>query len=207
MKFKQTHAAIPWAGVDPITISAQIILGLQTVASRQVPILGSPSIVSIGTIQAGDRNNIIPDQVVMTGTIRTFDDDVRSAYHEKVTRTAEKIAESAGAVAEVYIGADTGYSPTINHDELTKAMTPTLQRVAGKGNLLESTMITGAEDFSFFQKEIPGMFFFLGVTPPEQDLETAAANHSPLFLVDDAALLTGVRAMSHLVVDCMVRNP
>lgn len=203
---KQTHAAIPWGGIDPITVSAQIILGIQTVASRQVPILGSPSIVSIGTIQAGERNNIIPDQVVMTGTIRTFDHDVRSAYHEKVTRTAEKIAESAGATAEVYIGADTGYSPTINHDQLTKDMTPTLQRVAGKGNLHENTMTTGAEDFSFFQKEIPGMFFFLGVTPPDEDLATVAANHSPLFLVDDGALLTGVRAMSHLALDYMIQN-
>ncbi|MCZ6673595.1 MAG: amidohydrolase [Verrucomicrobia bacterium] len=203
---KQTHAAIPWGGIDPITISAQIILGLQTVASRQVDILGSPSIVSIGTVQAGERNNIIPDQVIMTGTIRTFDHEIRSAYHERVTRTAEKIAESAGATAEVYIGADTGYSPTINHVELTKAMTPTLQRVAGKENLFESTMTTLAEDFSFFQKEIPGMFFFLGVTPPGRDLLNVAANHSPLFLVDDAAMITGVRAMSHLVVDYMIQN-
>ena len=203
---KQTHAAVPWGGVDPITVSAQIILGLQTVASRQVPILGSPSVVSIGTIQAGERNNIIPDQVVMTGTIRTFDHDVRSAYHEKVTRTAEKIAESAGATAEVYIGSDTGYSPTINHPELTKAMTPTLARVAGSDRLFESNMSTGAEDFSFFQKEIPGMFFFLGVTPNDQALATAAANHSPLFLVDDTAMLTGIRALSHLAVDYMLQN-
>ena len=203
---KQTHAAIPWGGIDPITISAQIILGLQTVASRQVDILGSPSIVSIGTIQAGERNNIIPDQVVMTGTIRTFDHGVRSAYHERVTRTAKKIAESAGATAEVYIGADTGYSPTINNPELTKAMRPTLERVAGKQNLSESTMTTGAEDFSFFQKEIPGMFFFLGVSPEGEDPKTVAANHSPLFLVDDAAMITGVRAMSQLAVDYMTQN-
>ncbi len=203
---KQTHASRPWSGVDPITISAQIILGLQTVASRQVDILGSPSVVSIGTIQGGERNNIIPDQVVMTGTIRTYDPDIRQAYFDKVTRTAEKIAESAGATAEVYIGSDTGYSPTINHPELTAAMTPTLERVVGKDLLFESTLTTGAEDFSFFQKEIPGMFFFLGVTPPDQDYKTAPTNHSPLFMVHDAALLNGVRAMSHLVVDYMVQN-
>jgi len=198
---------MPWMGIDPITVSAQIILGLQTVASRQVNILESPSLVSIGTIQAGDRNNIIPDQVVMTGTIRTFDPDVRLAYHEKVTRTAEKIAEASGGTAEVYIGSDTGYSPTINHPELTAKMTPTLLRMVGKENLGESSMSTGAEDFSFFQQEIPGLFFFLGVTPPDVDLNTAAANHSPLFLVDDDALITGVRAMSHLAVDYMLQHP
>ena len=203
---KQTHAAIPWGGIDPITVSAQIILGLQTVASRQVPILGSPSIVSIGTIQAGERNNIIPDQVVMTGTIRTFDHEVRSAYHEKVKRTAEKIAESAGAKAEVYIGSDTGYSPTINHPELTEAMTPTLERVVGSEKLFESTMTTGAEDFSFFQKEVPGMFFFLGVTPDGQLDENTPVNHSPLFMVDDGAMLNGIRTMTHLAVDYMLQN-
>lgn len=203
---KQTHAAIPWGGIDPITVSAQIILGVQTVASRQVPILGSPSIVSIGTIQAGERNNIIPDEVVMTGTIRTFDHDVRSAYHEKVKRTAEKIAESAGAKADVYIGADTGYSPTINHPELTEAMTPTLERVVGADKLFESTMTTGAEDFSFFQKEVPGMFYFLGVTPDGQLTEDTPVNHSPLFMVDDGAMLNGIRTMSHLAVDYMLQN-
>jgi amidohydrolase len=203
---KQTHAAIPWGGIDPITVSAQIILGIQTVASRQVPILGSPSIVSIGTIQAGERNNIIPDQVVMTGTIRTFDHDVRTAYHEKVRRTAEKIAESAGATAEVYIGDNTGYSPTINHPELTGAMTPTLERVVGADKLFESTMTTGAEDFSFFQKEVPGMFYFLGVTPPEMLTPDVPVNHSPLFMVDDQAMLNGIRTMSHLAVDYMLQN-
>ena len=142
----------------------------------------------------------------MTGTIRTYDPDIRQAYLDKVTRTAEKIAESAGATAEVYIGSDTGYSPTINHPELTAAMTQTLERVVGKDLLFESTLTTGAEDFSFFQKEIPGMFFFLGVTPPNQDYKTAPTNHSPLFMVHDAALLNGVRAMSQLVVDYMVKN-
>ncbi|MCB1122653.1 MAG: amidohydrolase, partial [Verrucomicrobiae bacterium] len=204
---KQTHASQPWGGVDPITVSAQIILGLQTVASRQINILGSPSVVSIGTVEAGDRNNIIPDEVVMTGTIRTFDPEIRQAYFDKVRRTAEKIAESAGATAEVYIGDDTGYGPTVNHEGLTEAMTPTLARVAGKDMLFKSTLTTGAEDFSFFQNEIPGLFFFLGVTPSEQDLATAPVNHSPLFYADDTALVTGVRALSQLALDYMVQNP
>ncbi|GAB5561896.1 MAG: M20 family metallopeptidase [Synoicihabitans sp.] len=203
---RQTHAAAPWAGIDPITVSSQIILGLQTVASRQVNILGSPSVVSIGTINGGDRNNIIPDQVVMTGTIRTYDPEVRATYHEKVTRTAEKIAAAAGAQAEVYIGSDTGYAATVNHAELAEDMRDVFARVAGEGKLVTNDLSTGSEDFSFFQKKVPGVFFFLGVTPLDQDPAKAAANHSPLFLVDDAALKTGVRAMAQVAAEYLVRN-
>lgn len=203
---KQTHAAAPWAGIDPITVSAQVILGLQTVASRQINILGSPSVVSIGTINGGDRNNIIPDEVVMTGTIRTYDPEVRSAYHERVSQTAESIAAASGATADVYIGDDTGYAATVNHEGLTEEMRDVLERVAGEGKLVRSDLSTGSEDFSFFQQEVPGVFFFLGVTPPGQDPATAAANHSPLFIVDDAALLTGVRAMSQVAAEYLDRN-
>jgi amidohydrolase len=203
---KQTHAAAPWAGIDPITVSSQIILGLQTVASRQVNILGTPSVVSIGTIDGGDRNNIIPDEVVMTGTIRTYDPEVRAAFHAKVTRTAEKIAAAAGAKAEVYIGDDTGYAATVNHEELAEEMRDVLERVAGKGKLVTNNLSTGSEDFSFFQKEVPGVFFFLGVTPEGQDPAKAAANHSPLFIVDDAALKTGVRAMAQVAAEYLARN-
>ncbi len=203
---KQTHAAAPWAGIDPITVSSQIILGLQTVASRQVNILGTPSVVSIGTINGGDRNNIIPDEVVMTGTIRTYDPEVRATYHEKVTRTAENIAAASGAKADVYIGADTGYAATVNHEQLTAEMRDVFERVAGEGNLVQSNLSTGSEDFSFFQKEVPGVFFFLGVTPPDQDPAEAAANHSPLFIVDDAALITGVRAMAQVAAEYLERN-
>lgn len=203
---KQTHAAAPWAGIDPVTVSSQIILGLQTVASRQVNILGTPSVVSIGTINGGDRNNIIPDEVVMTGTIRTYDPEVRATYHEKVTRTAENIAAASGAKADVYIGADTGYAATVNHEQLTAEMRDVFERVAGEGNLVQSNLSTGSEDFSFFQKEVPGVFFFLGVTPPDQDPAEAAANHSPLFIVDDAALITGVRAMAQVAAEYLERN-
>ncbi len=203
---KQTHAAAPWAGIDPITVSSQIILGLQTVASRQINILGTPSVVSIGTIDGGDRNNIIPDHVVMTGTIRTYDPDVRAAYHAKVTRTAKEIAEASGATAEVYIGADTGYAATVNHEGLTEQMRDVFERVAGEGKLVRSNLSTGSEDFSFFQHEVPGVFFFLGVTPEGQDPAQAASNHSPRFIVDDAALITGVRAMSQVAAEYLARN-
>lgn len=206
VKGKQTHASRPWSGVDPITVSSQIILGLQTIASRQVNVTDTPSVVSIGTIQGGDRNNIIPDQVEMTGTIRTYSPDIREEYHNRVKRTAEKIAESAGATADVYIGDDTGYGPTINDEALTKTMTSTLERVLGEEKVHESPLSTGAEDFSFFQKEIPGMFFFLGVTSEGLDYNTVPTNHSPLFMVDDGAMLNGIRTMSHLAVDYMLQN-
>ncbi len=204
---RQTHAAAPWAGVDPITVSAQIALGLQTVASRQINILETPSVVSIGTIHGGDRNNIIPDEVEMTGTIRTYDPKVRAEYHQRVTRTAERIAESAGASAEVYIGADTGYAATVNDAKLTARMQDVLERVAGgPDKLVANNLSTGSEDFSFFQQEVPGVFFFLGVTAPGQDPANAAPNHSPRFVVDDAALVTGVRAMAQLAAEFLERH-
>ncbi len=204
---RQTHAAAPWAGVDPITVSAQIALGLQTIASRQVNILNTPSVVSIGTIHGGDRNNIIPDEVEMTGTIRTYDPKVRAEYHARVTRTAERIAEAAGATAEVYIGDDTGYAATVNDAALTASMADVLQRVAGDpAKVVTNDLSTGSEDFSFFQQEVPGLFFFLGVTEVGQDPAKAAPNHSPRFLIDDAALSTGVRAMAQLAAEFLARN-
>ena len=206
VKGRQTHAAAPWAGVDPITVSAQIALGLQTIASRQINILNTPSLVSIGTIHGGDRNNIIPEEVIMTGTIRTYDAEVRSEYHARVTRTAERIAEAAGASAEVYIGADTGYAATVNHEQLANSMIDVAQRVAGEGNLVSGSLSTGSEDFSFFQEKVPGVFFFLGVTPRDQDPAKAAPNHSPRFVVDDQALVTGVRALSQLAAEYLQRH-
>ena len=193
---KQTHAAAPWRGVDPITVSAQIVLGLQTIASRQVDVLGTPSVVSIGTIQGGDRNNIIPDEVVMTGTLRTFDPKVRETYFERIRRTAENIAQASGASAEVYIGSDTGYATTINDAALTAQVAPVLKWAAGNYGLVQNDLATGSEDFSFFQQQVPGVYFFLGVTPPELDPSSAPSNHSPLFKIDDRAMSSGLRAMA-----------
>ena len=157
---QQTHGAAPWAGIDPIVVASQIILGLQTIPSRQLNSTLTPSIVTVGAINGGIRSNIIPDSVEMIGTLRTFDAETRTQIHERVTRTATQIAASAGATAEVEISL--GYGVTSNDPALTRSMSPTLQRVVGDG-LIEAPQITGAEDFSYYANEVPGMFFFLGI--------------------------------------------
>jgi amidohydrolase len=194
---RQTHGATPWQGVDPVVVGSQIVLALQTIVSRQVNITAQPAIVTVGQFEAGVRNNIIPDSARLVGTIRTFDDAMQNDIHERIRRTAQRIAEAGGATAEVRI--DRGYPVTSNHPELTKQMLPTLKRVAGD-RLVEGPKITGAEDFSYFQREVPGLFVMLGITPPAE-VGKAPQNHSPRFFVDEAALVTGVRALTHLAVD------
>jgi amidohydrolase len=195
---RQTHGAAPWGGVDPIVLSSQIVLSLQTIVSRQVNITEVPAIVTVGAIQGGVRNNIIPDSVVMIGTIRTFERAQKELVFGAVARTAEQIAASGGARARVVI--DSGYPVTFNDSTLTQRMVPTLSRVAGTSVGLQP-LVTGAEDFSYFQQRVPGLFVFLGVTPRDQDWRKAPANHSPLFFADEAALPTGVRLLSSLAVD------
>ena len=194
---KQTHGAQPWDGVDPIVTSAQIINGLQTIVSRQTNIMPAPAVVTIGTINGGSRHNIIPDEVVMTGTVRTFGDQVQQQVNERIERTARGIAEAAGASAEVRIVDN--YLTTTNHPTLTEQMVPTLQRAAHE-RVVVSPMVTGSEDFSYYANEAPGLFVFLGVTPMAR-MGKAAPNHDPGFIIDDAALLTGVRTLSMLASD------
>jgi amidohydrolase len=196
---RQTHGAQPWAGIDPIVVASQIVLGLQTIVSRQVDLTAAPAIVTIGAISGGVRNNIIPDSVVMIGTIRTFDPAVQRDVHERVRRAAEAIAQSAGATAQVTI--DPGNPVTYNDPALTERMLPTLRHVAGAGQVALNPPLTTAEDFSRYQQRVPGLFFFLGITPPGADPRTVAPNHSPRFFVDEAALPVGVRALAHLAVD------
>jgi amidohydrolase len=196
---RQTHGALPWGGVDPVVASASIVTALQGIASRQIDVTNAPAVVTIATIHGGVRNNIIPDSVVMTGTIRTFDQEMRADVHERVRRTAELIAQSAGATAEVRI--DLGYPVTYNDPELTERMSATLRRVAGDDRVAVAPLVTGAEDFSEFQKISPGMYFFLGIVPEGQDPATAAVNHSPHFFADEGALPVGVRAMTQLALD------
>ncbi len=201
---RQTHGAQPWNGVDPIVVASQIVLGLQTITSRQVDLTAGPDVITVGAINGGVRFNIIPDSVVMQGTIRTFDTAVRNDIHQRIRRTAESIAQSAGATAQVVI--DTFTAVTYNDPALTQQVLPTLREVAGANHVTLTPPITPAEDFSRYQQRVPGVFFFLGITPPGTDPSKAAPNHSPRFFVDEAALPTGVRALAHLAVDYLSRG-
>ena len=201
---KQTHGAAPWLGVDPIVTAAQVILGLQTVISRGTDIAREPAVVTIGMIRGGVRENIIPDSVEMRGTIRAFDEEMRDEIHERVTTLAEAVSRGSRAGCAVCI--DKNYPVTVNDPALTEAMVPTLARVAGEGKLELVPKVTGAEDFSFFQRLIPGLFYFVGVTPPEVDPKNAYSNHSPRFFADERALVLGVRSLAHLACDWLEAN-
>jgi amidohydrolase len=199
---RQTHGALPWNGVDPIVTASQVVLGLQTITSRQTDLTLTPAVVTVGIIRGGVRLNIIPDSVVLEGTIRTFDEKVRARIKEQVKRTATSIAASAGATAEVRIGE--GNPVTYNDPALTERMVPTLRRVLGADQVQVGQQTTTSEDFSLYQKEVPGMFFFLGITPKGADPATVAPNHSPRFFADEGALVPGVRAMSNVALDFLL---
>lgn len=198
VKGKQTHGAVPWAGVDPIVTASQIVMALQTITSRQLDATLTPSIVTVGKIEGGVRNNIIPESVEMVGTIRTFDAQTRLDIHERVRRTATQVAAAAGATAEVEI--DLGYGVTRNDPALYRQMAPTLRAVAG-GKFVEAQQTTTAEDFSYFANAAPGLFLFLGVAPEDPSL--VYPNHSPRFYADERALPVGVRALTALTLDYM----
>ncbi len=202
---RQTHGAAPWAGVDPIVTAAQVVLGLQTIVSRTQDITREPAVVTIGAIRGGVRENIIPDSVEMRGTIRSFDESMREDIHERVTTLAEAVSRGSRAGCQVCI--TRSYPVTVNDPALTAKMVPTLQRVAGDDRLELIPKVTGSEDFSFFQRLIPGLFFFVGVTAPGIDPQTAPPNHSPRFQVDEAGLQLGVRALAHLTCDWLEAAP
>ena len=199
VKGRQTHGAMPWSGVDPIVVASQIVLGLQTVVSRQIDLTTAPAVVTVGTIEGGSRHNIVPDQVKMSGTIRTFDPEMRKEILARVKRTAENIAEAAGATAELIL--DEGYPVTWNDPALTERMTPSLKRVAAGTFNPNAQPTTTSEDFSYYGQKVPALYFFLGVAPKGADPAAWAANHSPRFSPDEAALITGVRALASLAVD------
>ncbi|HHL71885.1 MAG TPA: amidohydrolase [Bacteroidetes bacterium] len=201
VKGKQTHGSTPWQGVDPIVTAAQIITGLQTIISRQTELTQDAAVITVGKIQGGVRSNIIPEEVELVGTIRTLQTAMQDKIHEKIRLTATKIAESAGAEAEVVIRK--GYPVTHNDPDLTGRMLPTLQAVAGADNVHLIPAITGAEDFSFYQKKVPGVFFFLGGMPPDMSPEQAAPHHTPDFYIDESGLVLGVRALARMAVDYM----
>ena len=200
----QSHGAYPWAGVDPIVVGSQIVTGLQTIVSRKVNITEEPAIVTVGVFHGGVRHNIIPDQVKLEGTIRTFNEDHRAQIHEHVKRISEMIAEAGGAKADVHI--HRWYDVTVNHPELTDWSLPTLGRFAGAENVRTIDKVCGAEDFSFYQKEVPGFFYFLGCTPPDRDAKKAAINHSPRFFVDENVLKLGTQTLAALALDWLAAN-
>jgi amidohydrolase len=202
---RQTHGAVPWGGVDPIVIGAQIVMGLQTIIARNVNITEAPAVVTVGAFNGGNRFNIVPDSVELLGTVRAYNEDVRKDIHRRIRDIATKTAEAMGGTAEITYGI--GYPVTINDPALTERMAPTLRRVAGVENVRIGPLTGTAEDFSRFQQKVPGMFFFLGVTPKDRDPKTVPQNHSPLFFADESALPVGVRAMTNLALDYLFAPP
>lgn len=199
IKGKQSHGSQPWSGIDPIVVAAQIVEAFQTIVSRQEDLTKAPVVITVGKIQGGVRANIIPEDLIMEGTIRTLDAAMQKDVHERMKITAQKIAEASGATAEVFI--DTKTEVTFNNPELVKNMLPSLEIAAGKNNVLETTWTTGAEDFSFFGDKAPAFFFFLGGMPKGMDPKKAAPHHTPDFYIDDSMLDVGVKAFCQLVFD------
>ena len=196
---KQAHGSTPWQSKDPIVIAAQIIDGLQTLVSRDSELTKEAAVVSVGSIHGGLRFNIIPENVEMIGTIRTLDPNMKEVIRERMHVLVPKIAEAYGAKATVEI--QDGTAITFNDLDLTKQMLPTLEKVAGKENINLMNAMTGAEDFSYYQEKVPGLFFFLGGTPLDMKEEDAPSHHTPDFIVDDSGLLLGVKAMTQLTLD------
>ena len=198
---KQTHGAVPWGGVDPIVIGAQIVMSLQTIVSRTVNITEAPAVLTIGAFNGGNRFNIVPETVELLGTLRTFDEGVRKDIQRRMQDIVTKTAEMSGGKAEITY--NIGYPVTVNDPALTDRMVGTLKRVAGAENVRVGALTGTSEDFSHYQMKVPGLFFFLGVTPKDRDPKTAPSNHSPLFFADESALPVGVRTLTNLALDYM----
>ena len=195
----QTHGSSPWLGVDPIYVAAQIATAIQGIPSRHLDVTNSPAVITIGSIHGGVRGNIIPDRVEMSGTIRTFDAGIREELHARLRSTVNAIAEANGASAEVIIE---GSAPVTGNDpELLRKMLPTFNWAAGNGNVNEGTLVTGAEDFSFYEERIPGLFLMLGINDPATPRSERPSNHSPFFIAEDSALMTGVRTLVGFALD------
>jgi amidohydrolase len=201
VKGRGSHGSQPWLGIDPVTTSAKIIEGLQSIVSRQMDLTKAPVVITVGKIHGGVRNNIIPDECVLDGTIRTLDSKMQQDVHEKIRFTAQKIAEACGATAEVSF--DTKTLVTYNTPELVKKMLPSLQSAAGTNNVIERNWVTGAEDFSYYGTKAPSFFFYLGGMPKGNDPDKAPPHHTSEFFVDDAGMKTGIKVFCHLVFDYM----
>lgn len=209
VKGRQTHGSRPWGGIDPIVTSSQIVLGLQTIVSRQIDITAIPAVITVGAIKGGIRFNIIPDEVQMVGTVRTFSTDVRNDIVRRMQTTASNIAAASGATATVRFkdlskpeSADEITVPTVVNDAaVTAAALPIFERLVGKDNVREVSLQTTADDYAVFAQQAPSLYFWLGVTPPDRDPTKVAFNHSPQFYLDEAAMITGVRALLTLTTE------
>ena len=204
VKGKGSHGSEPWNGIDPVVISAQIIQGLQTIISRQTNLPKEPAVISVCVVKGGLRPNIIPEEVELTGTIRTLDKDMQKDIYDRMQRTASKIAESAGASAEVSF--DNKTLITYNNPELVKKTLPSLQHAAGESNVIGMDVMMGAEDFSFYGDKVPAFFFFLGGMQKGQDPKTAFPHHTPDFYIDESGFKLGVKAFCYLVFDYASRT-
>lgn len=201
----QTHGSRPWAGVDPISVSGQIITGLQTIVSRQIDITQAPAVITIGAIKGGIRFNIIPDSVEMIGTVRNFDPAMRADIVKRMETTASNIAEASGAKAVVKFRPEVSLPPVINDAGLTQRAVPLFEQLVGKDNVRLIGLQTVADDFSLFGTQAPSIYFWVGITPRDKDAASVPFNHSPLFYLDESALITGVRAMLSLTTDFLAK--
>lgn len=199
IKGKQAHGSTPWASIDPIVTAAQMINSIQTIVSRSLPLTNAAAVVTIGSIHGGVRSNIIPEDLYMLGTIRTLDADMKKTVHKRLREIVQNIAEANNAEATLDI--DEGYPVTYNQPELYEKMLPSLQRVANKVNIIPA--ITGAEDFSFFQEKVPGLYFFVGGCPAGSEPKDAPSHHTPDFYVDDSGMILGMKALATLTLDYM----
>ncbi|MCI2245035.1 M20 family metallopeptidase [Xanthomonas sp. PPL568] len=204
---RQTHGSAPWNGIDPIVASADLIGAAQSVISRRANLSKQPAVLSFGAIKGGIRYNIIPDDVEMVGTIRTFDEGMRQQIFADLKTVAEHTAAAHGAKAEAHVPDQDGNPATVNDPALTARMLPSLQAVVGAGNVYEPPLQMGAEDFSYYAQQVPSMFFFVGATGPGIDPATAPSNHSPQFLLDETALDVGLRAMLQVSLDYLGMKP
>jgi|TARA_B110000503_G_scaffold53054_1_gene85227 amidohydrolase len=203
VKGKSSHGAEPWSSIDPIVTSAQIINNLQTIISRNVNITRNAAVVTIGSIHGGNRSNIIPEEVEMLGTVRTLSDTDEELIFERIRQIVTKTAEANGAEAIVELPYSSHYPVTFNNIELTTKMLPSLKKAAGESNVILVPAETGAEDFSFFANEVPGLYFYVGGLPKGQDPKTSASHHTPDFFLDESGFMLGVDAMVNLVADYM----
>ena len=201
VKGRQTHGSRPWGGIDPVAAAAEIVTSAQTIVSRRTDIARLPAVVTFGTVHGGIRFNIIPDEVVMSGTIRTFDPKVREAIFADLRNVATHVAAAHGAQVDARVPDADGNPVTVNDPALTARMRASLEAVAGAGNVVEPPLQMGAEDYSYFAREVPSMYFFVGATAAGTDPVTAPSNHSPKFLLDESALDLGLRAMLQVTLD------